>query len=713
MKRLNNIFNNDNDDDQVDVKPKKPLITLSPMSTTTTATTTSMSFQLKQPALKKPRAFESSDDNHFDSSSSSRISTGDNDYNQQRNKDQHDDDDVDTLDQFMENVHKQVQTDQHSNARAKRDDIDEEDEEERFFKMRKLQLEKAEKDSIAAAGDFDDENYDPLLLQDSDDEESNIAGGTRPNRKKFIEPLPPLDHSKIVYGEFEKCFYEEDSDIADLSTERVFALRKELDIRIIGNDLVNPVTSFGHMGFDDTMIQAIQKQGYETPTTIQKQSVPIAMSGRDMIAIAKTGSGKTASFIWPSIPHIMDQPYLEKGDGPIALFVAPTRELAHQIYLETQKFARPYKIRTSVIYGGVTKLLQCRELKAGCEILVTTPGRLIDMIKLKATKMNRVTYLVLDEADRMFDMGFGPQIQSIIGQIRPDRQTLLFSATFPQHIEDLARNILIDPIRISIGSAGSANQDITQLVTVLSSSSDKWQWLVQRLPQFIQQGNVIIFVSTKNATDELSANLIKFGFIVDGLHGDKDQQERTKIINKFKEGSIPVLVATDVAARGLDINLIKNVINFDPSRDIESHTHRIGRTGRAGSLGVAHTLITPKDIHFSAELVKHLENANQIVPPELITVAMSNNQFRRERSGGVRGGRARGRGGPRGGRGRGGRGRGGNGIGFRDRNNNHSSSSGGNSVKKTQFVLASSSSGQQHQQPPLCGHPLADDEYDY
>eukprot|EP01133_Synstelium_polycarpum_P019804 gene19804-23719_t len=486
------------------------------------------------------------------------------------------------------------------------------------------------------------------------------------NRKKrIIEALAPLDHSKITYEEFDKCFYEEHPDIASLTPDRVLQLRMELDIRIKGRDLVNPVTSFGHFGFDDTMIQAVQKQGYESPTSIQRQAVPIAMSGRDMIALAKTGSGKTASFIWPAIIHIMNQPYLEKGDGPIALFVAPTRELAHQIYLETQKFAKYYKLRTSVLYGGVTKLLQCRELKAGCEIIVSTPGRLIDMIKLKATRMNRVTFLVLDEADRMFDLGFGPQIQSIVGQIRPDRQTLLFSATFPQNIENLAREILNDPIRISIGNTGSANQDITQLVNVLQSDREKWDWLVQRLPNLLLQGNVLIFVSTKNATNELAANLLKFGFP----------------IGRFKDGSVPVLVATDVAARGLDINLIKNVVNFDPSRDIDSHTHRIGRTGRAGTTGVAHTLVTPKDINFSADLVKHLEEANQLVPPELVAIAMNNNQFRRDRGSNDSG---RGRGG-RGGRGRGGRGGGrGAGVGYRD------SRGGPSNNKRIHFVQSGS-----------------------
>jgi len=615
-----------------------------------------------------------------------------------QNNNEDDEDEVDPLDAFMEGVNAQAkieskqsiekQTTIHQqqpntttkdnnssnqqNQKSLRDDIEDEDEEELYYRLRNKQKNDQDKNDDSINNIDDDED-------DLDDEES-LKNNQK--KKRIIEPLPPIDHSKISYVEFEKYFYQEHDDIANLSSEEVFEFRKQLDIRITGNDLVNPVASFGHFGFHDTLIQAIQKQNYEQPTAIQKQAIPIALSGRDMIAIAKTGSGKTATFIWPSIPHIMDQPYLEKDDGPIALFLAPTRELAHQIYLETVKFARYYKLRTSVLYGGVSKLTQCKELKAGCEIIVSTPGRLIDMIKLKATKLNRVSYLVLDEADKMFDFGFGPQVLSIVGQIRPDRQTLLFSATFKPSVEDFARNILDDPIKISIGSAGSANQDITQIAVVLNSESDKWSWLTEKLPSLLSQGNVLIFVSTKNAVEELSANLIKFGFTSNGLHGDKDQQERSAIVATFKDGKIPILVATDIAARGLDINLIKNVVNFDPSRDIESHTHRIGRTGRAGNKGVAYTLVTPKDINFSVDLIKNLENANQFVPPELINIAMNNSYFRRERSGkgnnnnNSRNGRGRGRGG-RNSRGGGFSNRG-RGLGYNNNNNNNNSNNNNN-----------------------------------
>ncbi|EGC30233.1 hypothetical protein DICPUDRAFT_41749, partial [Dictyostelium purpureum] len=510
-----------------------------------------------------------------------------------------------------------------------RDDIDYEDDEEAFYKLRQKQKQQPTIQQQQHQQQSEDD-FDYSSLDDK--------------RKKIIEPLPPIDHSKEKYIEFNKYFYDEHEEITNLTEEKLFELRKELDIRIQGSDLVNPVTSFGHYGFENLLLQAISKQNIDTPTPIQKQAIPIALSGRDLIAIAKTGSGKTATFIWPSIPHIMDQPYLEKGDGPIALFLAPTRELAQQIYLETLKYSKYFKLRTTVLYGGVSKQQQCKELKAGCEIVVSTPGRLIDMIKLKATKLNRVTYLVLDEADKMFDFGFGPQVLSIVNHVRPDRQTLLFSATFKQNVEDFARSILTDPIKISIGQAGSANSDITQIVQVLKSESEKWSWLIDNLPNLLNQGSVLIFVSMKASVEELSKNLTNFGFKTCSIHGDKNQYERSQTIQTFKEGKVNILIATDVAARGLDIPLIKNVINFDPSRDIESHTHRIGRTGRAGAKGDAYTLITPKDVNFAADLVKNLEGANQYVSSDLIQIALNNSTFRRERSGfnsnrGNRGGR--------------------------------------------------------------------------
>ncbi len=232
--------------------------------------------------------------------------------------------------------------------------------------------------------------------------------------------------------------------------------------------------------------------------------------------------------------------------------------------------------------------------QAGVELLVCTPGRLIDLIKKKGTNLKRVTYMVFDEADRMFDMGFEPQVRSIANHVRPDRQTLLFSATFKKKIEKLAREILVDPIRIIQGELGEANENITQIVYMLEGP-EKWNWINSKLVELTVNGKVLIFVTQKSNSAELAKNLIEQGFKVGNLHGDMHQDDRNRIINEFKKTDMPILVATDVAARGLDIPAIKNVINYDVARDIDTHTHRIGRTGRAGEKGTAFTLITKND----------------------------------------------------------------------------------------------------------------------
>lgn len=293
--------------------------------------------------------------------------------------------------------------------------------------------------------------------------------------------------------------------------------------------------------------------------------------------------------------HILDQPELQKHEGPIGLILAPTRELAHQIYIEAKKFAKVYNIKVSAVYGGASKADQFKELRNGSvEILVATPGRLIDMIKMKATNLRRVTYLVLDEADRMLDLGFEPQVRSICNNVRPDRQVLMFSATFPKKIEKLTRDVLHDPIKIHIGSIGASNSDVIQHVVVLPDDTYKWNWLITHLVQFTVDGSVLVFVGRKAGVEELAQNLQKAGFDCLAMHGDLMQIERDKIIYDFKHLKKKILVCTDVAARGLDIKSVKTVVNYDIARDIDSHVHRIGRTGRAGEKGTAYTLITQK-----------------------------------------------------------------------------------------------------------------------
>ncbi|KAJ0052576.1 hypothetical protein Pint_00850 [Pistacia integerrima] len=570
-------------------------------------------------------------------------------------------DEIDPLDAFMEGIHEEMKAAPPPKPKEKleryKDDEDEDDPMESFLRAKKDVGLTLAADALRAGYDSDEEVYAAakavdagMLDYDSDDNPIVVE-------KKRIEPIPPLDHSSIDYEPFSKDFYEESASISGMTEQDVAEYKKSLAIRVSGFDVPRPIKTFNDCGFSTQLMHAISKQGYEKPTSIQCQALPIVLSGRDIIGIAKTGSGKTASFVLPMIVHIMDQPELQKEEGPIGVICAPTRELAHQIYLETKKFAKSHGIRVSAVYGGMSKLDQFKELKAGCEIVIATPGRLIDMLKMKALTMLRATYLVLDEADRMFDLGFEPQIRSIVGQIRPDRQTLLFSATMPRKVEKLAREILTDPVRVTVGEVGMANEDITQVVHVIPSDAEKLPWLLEKLPGMIDDGDVLVFASKKASVDEIETQLVQTRFKVAALHGDKDQASRMEILQKFKSGIYHVLIATDVAARGLDIKSIKSVVNFDIARDMDMHVHRIGRTGRAGDKdGTAYTLITQKEARFAGELVNSLIAAGQNVSVELMDLAMKDGRFRSKRDARKGGGKK--------GKGKGGAGRGVRGVDF-------------------------------------------------
>lgn len=560
------------------------------------------------------------------------------------------DDEIDPLDAFMEGIHEEMKAPLPSKPKEKAEkymDDEEDDPMESFLRAKKDVGLTLASEALHAGYDSDEEVYAAAKAIDAGMVEYDSDDNPILLDKKKIEPIPALDHSSIDYEPFNKDFYEEKPSISGMTEQDVSDYRKSLAIRVSGFDVPRPIKTFQDCGFSVELMKAISKQAYENPTSIQCQALPIVLSGRDVIGIAKTGSGKTAAFVLPVIVHIMDQPELEKEEGPIGVICAPTRELAHQIYLEAKKFSKSHGIRVSAVYGGMSKLDQFKELKAGCELVVATPGRLIDLLKMKAVTMARATYLVLDEADRMFDLGFEPQIRSIVGQIRPDRQTLLFSATMPRKVEKLAREVLTDPIRVTVGEVGMANEDITQVVEVIPSDGEKLPWLLEKLPGLIDNGDVLVFASKKATVDMLESQLAERGFKVAALHGDKDQASRMETLQKFKSGTFHVLIATDVAARGLDIKSIKSVVNFDIARDMDMHVHRIGRTGRAGDKdGTAYTLITTKEARFAGELVNSLIAAGQNVPMELMDLAMKDGKFRSKRDARKGGGkRAKGRGG--------------------------------------------------------------------
>ncbi|RLN81953.1 hypothetical protein BBJ28_00009434 [Nothophytophthora sp. Chile5] len=453
--------------------------------------------------------------------------------------------------------------------------------------------------------------------------------------KKVMEVLAPVDYAAVHYEPFRKAFYTPHGDIAALSNQEVAALRKELSVRVEGSAVSAPVRSFMHLGFDRKMLAMLMKLGLEAPTAIQAQAFPVALAGRDLIGIAKTGSGKTLAFTLPMVRHVMDQRELQRGEGPIAVVLAPTRELAHQTFVQAKKFLGIYGASCAAIYGGAGKWEQVQALRKGAEVVVATPGRLIEMIRKKTAPMSRVTFVVLDEADRMFEMGFEPQLRSVMGQIRPDRQTLMFSATFRRRVEALALDVLENPVKLTIGQVGQANEDIRQVAVVLPGHGAKWPWLMAHLRRLVDEGRLLIFAGSKAGCEELAKNLASAFPAAPArcLHGDKSQQERSEALAMFKSGECRVLVATDVAARGLDVKNVKNVVNFDVAKNIDTHVHRIGRTGRMGTdgfePGTAYTLVTRKETQFAAQLVYNMDVSSQVVSAELLALAQGDPRFRR------------------------------------------------------------------------------------
>eukprot|EP00267_Zea_mays_P052371 XP_020405420.1 putative DEAD-box ATP-dependent RNA helicase family protein isoform X2 [Zea mays] len=365
----------------------------------------------------------------------------------------------------------------------------------------------------------------------------------------------------------------------------------------------------------------VLQAGFSAPTPIQAQSWPIAMKGRDIVAVAKTGSGKTLGYLLPGF-ILLKRLHHNSREGPTVLVLSPTRELATQIQDEAIKFGRSSRISSTCLYGGAPKGPQLRELERGADVVVATPGRLNDILEMNKVSLRQVSYLVLDEADRMLDMGFEPQIRKIVKQIPPRRQTLMYTATWPKEVRKIASDLLNNPVQVNIGNTDQlvANKSITQHVEVIPHM-EKSRRLDQILRSQDPGSKIIIFCSTKRMCDQLARNLSR-QYGASAIHGDKSQAERDSVLNDFRSGRCPVLVATDVAARGLDIKDIRIVVNYDFPTGVEDYVHRIGRTGRAGATGSAYTFFGDQDSKYASELVKILEGANQSVPPQLKEMAL-------------------------------------------------------------------------------------------
>ena len=472
----------------------------------------------------------------------------------------------------------------------------------------------------------------------------------RAEQAKYYKELKKqkLDNSKLDDVPWTK------KDLKDMTERDWRIFREDFEIVIKGGRAANPIRNWKEAGLPSKIYDIIKECGYTDPTPIQRQAIPIGLQNRDIIGVAETGSGKTLAFLIPLLVWITSQ-HDYKGNrtaeddlGPYALILAPTRELAQQIEEETKKFAKPLDINTALIIGGVTHEVQGLQLRTGVEIVIATPGRLIDVLSNRYLVLSRCTYVVLDEADKMIDMGFEPAVQQIleympVTNLKPDteeaedeqhlmrnvesgnkfRQTVMFTATMPPTVERLAKTYLRRPAIVYIGAIGRPVDRVKQRVYHMSESAKR-----KKLFDIIRNENpeppVIVFVNQKRSADTLAKALEEAGYHACALHGGKDQDRRNDAMTNIKSKSKDILVATDVASRGIDIKDVGMVINFDMPKTIEVYTHRIGRTGRAGKKGEAITFITKEDSHLFNDLKQVLSaSTNSTIPPELKVASIS------------------------------------------------------------------------------------------
>ena len=417
-----------------------------------------------------------------------------------------------------------------------------------------------------------------------------------------------------------KDLYNESSEISGMSKSQVDSFREERRMAVEDCD-INPISSFNQTGLSEDELYSTRN--FTTPSPIQSQCLPIALSGRDLVGIAATGSGKTLAFGLPAIKHIQAQISggVASGTKPVVLVIAPTRELAQQISVVLEEAGSKVGVGCVCVYGGVPKKEQAKALRSGVSIVVATPGRLEDLIGDGICSLDEVSYLVLDEADRMLDLGFEPHIRTIAGSIRADRQTLMFSATWPSSIRKLASEFLCNPARVTIGSEDlAASHTVKQVVEVVDPATrDRLLDGLLKKYHKSRKNRIIIFVLYKKEAARVESMLQKRGWNAAAVHGDISQGQRTAAVEAFKSGEVPLLVATDVAARGLDIPDVEVVINYSFPLTTEDYVHRIGRTGRAGKSGTAHTMfVGANDKPRAGELINVLREAGQKVPDELL-----------------------------------------------------------------------------------------------
>ncbi|EPT32005.1 DEAD/DEAH box helicase domain-containing protein [Toxoplasma gondii ME49] len=531
-------------------------------------------------------------------------------------------------------------------------------------KKKRRRVEEEEDERVFSDGEEEDSSEEEGEGKDpgAQGDEENLSYFDLLMKVGAKKQLPTVDHEASAYPPIKKNLYIQVKEITCMKDHEVDALRKTHgNIKVRGKQCPRPITTFFQCGLPDKIVKYLTLRGITEPFPIQMQAIPCLMCGRDVIAVAETGSGKTLAYGLPLIRHVLSvkqqyKTYLankklevetaeEEGekkpqqtapeekksgkekvvvyrdfrDGAIALVIAPTRELCNQIFKEINRCCKLVDLNAVACYGGAGIGSQLGAIKRGVEVIVGTPGRLIDILTMnggRLTSLKRVTFIVLDEADRMFDFGFEPQVTSIIASSRPDRQTCLFSATFPPHIEALARRILQKPVEIIVGEKGRTAANVQQYVEVMEEER-KFFRLLQLLGEWQEHGSVIIFVNRQVEADELFTELLKYGYQAATLHGGQDQTDREFTIQEFQDGVRTLLIATSVAARGLDCKHCVLVINMTCPNHIEDYVHRIGRTGRAGRIGVAYTFLTKEDADKADDLEKALTQSGQAVPQAL------------------------------------------------------------------------------------------------
>lgn len=568
-----------------------------------------------------------------------------------------DDEEVDPLDAFMCGVQSEAKRDAEDTKRRteagddvsasgvappKRARLDVDNDEEATSHW----TERPEPAAAASAAESNDTNHNKRLLPAAaslDDDECNITKASQHLPHQEIDPLAKVDHGSIQYKPFQRKFYEPTSTMLGPQW------RRENEIFCSVNTL-DPILSFDDLGptvLHQEVLDYLNASGYKAPTLVQSQSLPVALSGRDCMVTASTGSGKTLSYAIPLTIHCIAQEHIQPGiDGPISLVLTPTRELASQVHKQCNRLLKTLEGRAICVTGGNTGTWELsKDLQRGCEVVVSTPGRLIDLVKAKATNLRRVTMIILDECDRILSMGFEKQVTSILANVRPDRQTLMFSATLGRRVEKVAKQWLSDPVRIAVGRTGMSSEHVSQHVQVLPSYHAKKQWMMEMTPTLAKVGRLIVFVSSRTDCEELATLMRRHpsiggaGLLVDSIHGDKHQTDRNAALNALRKGKLAALIATDVAARGLDVEDIMTVVNFDPARNLDAHVHRVGRAGRLSTAkasgpnaeqkkGVAYTLLTTKDADFANVLMNAFVREGRHVGDDLEKLARQSKYFR-------------------------------------------------------------------------------------